>query len=388
MYHIQLLNQIDPVVQQYLPAAQFALGTDTPHPDAILVRSAAMHDMALADSLCAVVRAGAGVNNIPIDRCSDAGIVVFNTPGANANAVKEMVVAALLLSGRRIVDAVNWANSREESGAELAALVEKAKSRFAGPELLGKRLGIIGLGAIGVQVANAAHGMGMDVTGYDPYMTLENAWGLSRAIHRAESLDEILTQSDYITVHIPYNAKTKGYIGAKQFEMLKEGAVLLNFARGELVEKDALLAALASGRLRKYVTDFPAEYLLRRDDVICLPHLGASTPESEFNCAVMASQQLADYLLNGNIVHSVNFPECHMPRSGSARLAVLHRNITNMLGQITSILARDHHNITNMLNKSRGAFAYTLIDLDDPADMTACASCIQAIEGVLRVRLL
>jgi D-3-phosphoglycerate dehydrogenase / 2-oxoglutarate reductase len=387
MFEVKKLNSIDDVVNELLPAEAFRLSTDAAQPDGVLVRSANMHDTPLAPNLAAVARAGAGVNNIPVDKCADAGIVVFNTPGANANAVKELAVAGLLMSGRRIVDGVLWVNGIKDKGAEVPALVEKGKNDFVGPELLGRKLGVIGLGAIGAMVANAAVALGLEVTGFDPFISVEAAWGLSRSVKRSTDLDSLIRNSDFLSLHVPLMDKTRGMMGKKQFDEMKEGAVLLNFARGELVEKDALLAALDAGKLRKYVTDFPFDYLLGRQDVICIPHLGASTPESERNCAIMAANQLKAYLLDGDIINSVNYPDCCMPRSGAFRLAVLHRNVTNMVGQIATALAAEKHNITNMINKSRGSFAYTLIDLDDePTDK--CVTALSQIEGVLRVRKL
>ena len=387
MFQIKKLNSIDEVVHELLPAGSFELSTTVAEPDGVLVRSAGMHDTAFAPNLAAIARAGAGVNNIPVDRASDSGIVVFNTPGANANAVKELAVAGLLLSGRRIIEGVAWANSIKDKGADVPALVEKGKNDFVGPELLGRQLGIIGLGAIGAMVANAAIALGLEVVGYDPFISVEAAWGLSRSVKRSTDLDDLIRNSDFLSLHVPLIEKTKGMIGQKQFDEMKEGAVLLNFARGELVEKNALLAALGSGKLRRYVTDFPADYLLGRPDVIAIPHLGASTPESERNCAIMAAKQLKAYLEDGDIINSVNYPDCAMPRSGAYRLAVLHRNVTNMVGQITSALAAGGHNIANMINKSRGAYAYTLIDLDDEPSC-ACVDEIGGIESVLRVRKL
>lgn len=387
MWKVQKLNSIDPVVADLLPAQDFTLSNDEPSPDGILVRSASMHEAVLPPTLAAVARAGAGTNNIPIERCSDGGIVVFNTPGANANAVKELVIAGMLLSGRRIVEGINWAATLKDRGADVAALVEKGKNDYVGPELAGRRLGIIGLGAIGAMVANAAVAMGLEVCGYDPFISVDSAWGLSRSVKRSTDINELIQTSDFLTLHVPLIDQTRGMIGDKQFEMMKPGVVLLNFARGELVDKEALLRALAGDRLRKYVTDFPFDYLLGQENVICIPHLGASTPESERNCAIMAANQLREYLENGNIENSVNFPDCSLPRSGAFRLAVLHRNVTNMVGQITSQLAAGGHNITNMINKSRGAYAYTLIDLDDRPGEATCAS-IGQIGGVLRVRAL
>ena len=385
MWKIQKLNSIDSIVNDLLPAEGYALSDKEAAPDGILVRSASMHEAEMAPSLAAVARAGAGTNNIPIDRCSNAGVVVFNTPGANANAVKELVIAGMLLSGRHIVEGIQWATTLKGRGAEVPGLVEKGKNDFVGPEIAGRKLGIIGQGAIGAMVANAGVAMGLQVTGYDPFISVDSAWGLSRSVKRSTDINELIRTSDFLTLHVPLIDQTRGMIGEKQFAEMKPGVVLLNFARGELVDKDALLKALEGDTLRKYVTDFPFDYLLGRQKVICIPHLGASTPESERNCAIMAAKQLRDYLENGNIVNSVNFPECNLPRSGAFRLAVLHRNVTNMVGQITSQLAAGGHNITNMINKSRGAFAYTLIDLDDQPT-AGCCNGIRAIDGVLRVR--
>lgn len=387
MFQIKKLNSIDDVVNELLPKDKYALSTDVAQPDGVLVRSANMLETQFAPNLAAVARAGAGTNNIPVDRCAEAGIVVFNTPGANANAVTELTIAGMLLSGRKIVEGINWVQTLKDKGAEVPALVEKGKNEFVGPELLGNKLGVIGLGAIGAMVANAAVAMGMEVTGYDPFISVEAAWGLSRSVKRSYDLDELIKNSDYLTLHVPLGEKTKGMMGKKQFDEMKDGAVLLNFARAELVQKDALLAALDAGKLRKYVIDFPQDYMLGRKDVIAIPHLGASTPESERNCAIMAANQLRAYLEDGEIVNSVNYPECTMPRSGAFRLAVLHRNTPNMVGQITTILAAEKHNIANMINKSRGAFAYTLLDLDDEPTQK-CIDAVTKIEGVLRVRKL
>lgn len=387
MFQIKKLNSIDDVVHELLPKDRYALSTDAAAPDGVLVRSANMQEIQFPPNLAAIARAGAGTNNIPVDRCAEAGIVVFNTPGANANAVKELTIAGMLLAGRKLVEGINWVQTLKDRGAEVPALVEKGKNDFVGPELLGNKLGIIGLGAIGAMVANAAVAMGLDVAGFDPMISVEAAWGLSRSVKRCHDLDELIRTCDYLTLHVPLVERTKGMIGPKQFDEMKDGAVLLNFARAELVQKDALLAALDAGKVRKYVIDFPADWMLGRPDIIAIPHLGASTPESEYNCAVMAANQLRDYLEDGNIVNSVNYPDCSLPRSGASRLCVLHRNAPNMVGQITTLLAAEKHNIANMINKSRGAFAYTLIDLDDrPTDK--CAEAVMGIEGVLRVRKL
>ncbi|MEG1268641.1 MAG: phosphoglycerate dehydrogenase [Oscillospiraceae bacterium] len=388
MFNIKMLNNISDSIYGDLPTAEFNVSQELGDFDAVLVRSADMHEMNFPKKLVAIARAGAGVNNIPVESCSEKGIVVFNTPGANANAVKELVLCGMLLAGRKIVPGIEWLQQQGTDGtANIEKLVEKAKNQFVGPEINGKKLGVIGLGAIGVMVANAASlGFGMEVVGYDPYMSVEAAWQLTRAIKHAVSIDEIITECDYITLHLPLNEKTSGSIGREQLAKMKDGAVLLNFARGGLVDDDAVLEALESGKLYRYVTDFPNDKLINRTGVIATPHLGASTPESEENCAVMAAQQLAAYLRDGNIKNSVNFPDCELPRMGGYRLAIVNKNITNMVGQITSVLAAESHNIEHMLNKSRGSYAYTLIDLaSEPTG--ACIEKIKAINGVLRIRI-
>ncbi len=389
MFTIKKLNNISDAIHDHLPTDTFRVTDAAEDFDAVLVRSADMHEMTLPENLLAIARAGAGVNNIPIPQCTEQGIVVFNTPGANANAVKELVICGMLLAGRKVVPGIEWLEQEANKGTTgLDKLVEKAKNQFVGPEIAGKKLGVIGLGAIGVLVANAAsHGLGMEVIGYDPFMSVEAAWHLTRAVRHAVSLDEIFSQCDYITLHLPLNDKTRNTVGAAEFAKMKDGAVLLNFARGGLVDEDAMLAALESGRLYRYVTDFPNEKIVNHDGVIATPHLGASTPESEENCAVMAAQELANYLLDGNIKNSVNLPECELPRISKSRVAIINKNITNMVGQITAALAADGHNIEHMLNKSRGDYAYTLIDLER-APSQECLTRIRAIDGVVRVRVL
>ena len=353
----------------------------------VLVRSAAMHDMDLPDSLLGIARAGAGVNNIPIDKCSEQGIVVFNTPGANANAVKELVLAGLFLASRKVVDGINWAQGLKGEGDAVAKLVEKGKSAYAGPEILGKKLGVIGLGAIGVLVANAAVALGMDVYGYDPYLSVDAAWKLSRHIHHANTLDEIYAACDYITVHVPLVPDTKGMLNAAAFAAMKDGVRILNFSRAGLVDSDAMLAALESGKVAAYVVDFPTDEMLGVANVVAIPHLGASTPESEDNCAVMAANQIKAYLEDGNIINSVNFPDVNVPRTGDVRICVLHRNIPNMLAQISSLVSACGVNIESMTNKSRKDLAYTVLDIagavaDDVPDKIA------SIDGIIRVRVL
>ncbi|MDD3243991.1 MAG: 3-phosphoglycerate dehydrogenase family protein [Eubacteriales bacterium] len=386
MYQIKTLNAIDDIIYQHLSSDAYAVSADAAAPEGILVRSANMHETALPDSLLAIARAGAGTNNIPLEQCAEAGIVVFNTPGANANAVKELVIAGLLLSGRKIIDGANWAQTLGDKGAEVGKLVEKGKNNFVGPELKGRKLGVIGLGAIGAMVANAAYyGLGMKVYGYDPFISVESAWHLSRHIIRSTDLDDVIAQCDYITVHVPLMDKTRGMLGEAQFAQMKPGAVVLNFARGELVDNPAMLKALADGQLRRYVTDFPSAELIGNENVLCIPHLGASTPDSETNCADMAAAQLKDYLENGNIVNSVNFPACSLPRTRDHRLCVLHRNVANMVGQVTAALGAAGVNIDTMINKSRGNYACTILELDGLPD-EAVVSRIASINGILRVR--
>ena len=355
-------------------------------PDAIVVRSASLHDMEFASSLHSIARAGAGVNNIPVDRCTEKGIVVFNTPGANANAVKELAVAALLLSSRKIIEGVNWVRTLE--GEDISKDVEKGKSQFVGPEIRGKRLGVIGLGAIGVMVANAAVNMDMKVYGYDPFISVEHAWGLSRAVKKADDLDNLFNKCDYITLHIPLTDKTKGMINKDVFDKMNQGVRILNLSRGGLVNDDDLIVALEKGKVSTYVTDFPDAKLLNVSGVIPVPHLGASTPESEDNCAIMAVLQTKDFLENGNIKNSVNFPSCDLGiKMAHHRITIAHRNIPKMLGQISNVLSEQGANIANMINRSSGDYAYTMIDLE--SEITdENVDRIKNIGGVIRVRVL
>lgn len=355
-------------------------------PDAIVVRSASLHDMSFPDTLHCIARAGAGVNNIPIDRCTEDGIVVFNTPGANANAVKELAVAALLLSSRKIVDGVNWVRSLE--GDDISKDIEKGKSQFVGPEIRNKRLGIIGLGAIGVMVANAAVNMDMKVYGYDPYISVEHAWGLSRSVKKADDLNKLFSKCDYITLHIPLTDQTKGMLNSEVFEKMKPGMRILNLSRGGLVNDNDLIDALNKGWVSTYITDFPDAKIINVPGVIPIPHLGASTPESEDNCAIMAVMQTSDFLENGNIKNSVNFPSCDLGiRMAKHRLTIAHRNIPKMLGQISAVLSEQGVNIVNMINRSRGNYAYTMVDLESEiADENV--KRINDIDGVIRVRVL
>lgn len=354
--------------------------------DAILVRSAKMHEMELPKSVTAIARAGAGVNNIPIPKCSEQGIVVFNTPGANANGVKELVLAGMLLASRDIVGGIEWV-AQEKDREDIDKLAEKQKKKFAGCEISGKKLGIIGLGAIGAMVANAASGLGMEVYGYDPYISIDAAWNLSRTIKHSKTLDEIYTQCDYITIHVPLMESTRKMINQEAFAKMKDGVVLLNFARDLLVDEDALIAALEEGKVKKYVTDFANPTVAGRENILVTPHLGASTEESEENCAIMAAKELRDFLENGNIKNSVNFPNCDMGTCVTVgRIAITHKNIPNMLTQFTKILGAEGMNIADMTNKSKGEYAYTLIDLESAVSREALDE-LEAVEGVSRVRV-
>ena len=366
---------------------KYTIGDEVENADGAIVRSAALHDVEFPASLKAIARAGAGVNNIPIDRCSEQGIVVFNTPGANANAVKELVLAGLFIGSRRVIPAIEWAKTLKGQGDEVGKLVEKGKGAFAGPELKGKKLGVIGLGAIGVLVANAANHLGMKVLGYDPYLSVNSAWNLTHNAVHIYDIKEIYEQCDYITVHVPLTDSTKNLINADVIAKMKDGVRILNFSRAALVNSADIKAALESGKVASYVTDFPTDELLCVDGVIAIPHLGASTPESEDNCAAMAAAELIDYIENGNIVNSVNLPEISMPRSGKHRVCVIHKNIPNMITAITGIVAGDGINIENMLNKSRGDYAYTMLDVAD-INEDDIVSKIEANDGVIKVRVI
>ncbi|MBF7097648.1 phosphoglycerate dehydrogenase [Alkalibacter mobilis] len=386
MYKIKTLNNISQEGLALL-GGNYAVTTEDPSPDAILLRSFKMHDMELPESVKIIGRAGAGVNNIPIEEYAAKGVVVVNTPGANANAVKELVILGLLLSSRKVVSGINWAKSVKDD-PEVEKLIEKEKSKFAGQELTGKKIGVIGLGAIGVLVANAALSMGMEVYGYDPFVSVESAWGLSCEVKRALSLDEIVLDCDYITLHVPLIDQTKNMINLERLQKAKPGLKLLNFARGALVNNEVVKEALDKGYLSCYVTDFPDQELLNMENVIGIPHLGASTAESEENCAKMAVRQLKEYLENGNIVNSVNYPDCYMGLcSTNARIGITHTNVPNMVGQITSILAKDNINIGDMLNKSKGGFAYTLLDVELHVTEDTVKR-LESIEGILKVRVI
>ena len=386
MYKIQTLNAISDIIHTQLSADMYTVSKDEPVPDAILVRSAAMHDMEFNKELLAIGRAGAGVNNIPIDRCSKEGIVVFNTPGANANAVAELVICGLMLSGRNIIGGIEWAKTLKGKGDEVGKLVEKGKSQFVGPEMRGKTLGVIGLGAIGSIVANAAsRGLGMNVIGYDPGLTVEGAWSLSTTIHRAATEDEVLAQADYITFHIPLNDKTRGSINAEKIAKMKDGAGILNFARGELANAEDVKAALASGKLSSYVTDFPSDAMIGADKVVCVPHLGASTPESEENCARMAAAEIRDYLETGSIHNSVNYPEVQLAEPEAVRVLVLHENIPNMISNITAAAAKEGINIENMINKSKKDMSVTVMEMAELPSEHAL-NTLAELPGIIRIR--
>ena len=387
MYRIKTLNKISPAGLSVLDKSRYEVSDAVENEDGILVRSADMHEYQFPEALRAIARAGAGTNNIPIDRCSEAGIVVFNTPGANANAVKELVVCALLLSSRKIAAGSAWVREQAGAGADVEKVVEKGKSQFVGPELMGKTLGVIGLGAIGVQVANIATKLGMTVYGYDPYLSVDAALSLSRLVHRAMDLDTIYKNCDYITIHVPQTPETKGMINTDSINMMKGGVRIVNLARGGLVNDDDMLEALESGKVAAYVTDFPNNKILQGKNVVAIPHLGAATPESEENCAVMAAQELREYLENGNIRNSVNLPTLVQEWSGVSRLCIIHRNVPGAIANITGILSKDNVNVENMTNKSKKDYAYTVVDLGSRIK-DSVADEIRAMDGVLRVRLL
>jgi D-3-phosphoglycerate dehydrogenase len=386
MYKIQTLNKIATIGVEIFPRDMYEIASEILNPDAILVRSANMLEMEIPSTVKAIARAGAGVNNIAVDKCSQKGVIVFNTPGANANGVKELVIAGMLLSSRRIIPGINWARSLAGKGDEVTKTIEKGKSDFTGPEIKGKRLGVIGLGAIGVMVANDAVELGMQVTGYDPFISVEAAWGLSRNVKRARGLESLLAESDYITLHVPLSDKTKGYISRERFAIMKKGVRLLNFARGGLVNNADLLDAIKEEIVSYYVTDFPDEELLTVENVIPLPHLGASTPEAEDNCAIMAVNQLRDFLEHGNIKNSVNFPDCELDTFGaSKRIVIANRNVPNMVGQITTVLAAEKINIADMINRHKGEYAYNIIDIDGELPDSVIDK-LKAIGGVIMVR--
>lgn len=386
MFNYVCLNPIAEVGLEVL-TDNYQKVEDIKDAQAALVRSASMHEMELPDSLDVVARAGAGVNNIPLDKCADKGIVVFNTPGANANGVKELVFAGMLMASRDIVGGVDWVKSQKDN-PDIAKLTEKQKKAFAGNELSGKKIGIIGLGAIGIRVANAATHLGMEVYGYDPYISIKAAWNLSRNVKHVKNVEDIYRECDFISIHVPLLDSTKNMINADAVALMKPTAVLLNFARDLLVDEAAVITALEEGRLKKYVSDFPNHTVAGKEGCIVTPHLGASTEESEDNCAVMAAQEICDYLENGNIKNSVNYPNCDMGVKGdNTRLLLLHRNVPNMIGQFTRILAKDNMNIADLTNKSKGKYAYTMIDIDSPVP-DSVAEELENVKEVLRVRII
>jgi len=387
MFRIQTLNKISPVGLELFPRDKYEVAGEIPNPHAILMRSADLNNTEIPVSVLAIARSGAGVNNIPVQKCGERGIAVFNTPGGNANAVKELTLAALLVASRDIIAGINWVASIADRGAEVPDLVEKEKSRFDGPELRGKTLGVVGLGAVGVMVADDAFSLGMEVIGYDPYISVDAAWNLSREVKRAETLEGLLAKSDYISLHVPLNDTTKGILNAEKFRLMKKGARIINLARNALVNDKDIIEALTAGKLGAYVTDFPTAELLACKKVICIPHLGASTPEAEDNCAIMAVKQLMDFLETGAIRNSVNFPRCKLDRRAPHRLLVVNRNIPNMVGQITTNLASANINIMDLINHHRDDYGYNIIDTEQkiPADVL---DRIRKVDGIIRVRVL
>ena len=388
MYRIKTLNKISSAGLDLLDQTRFQVGGEVENEDGVLVRSAPMHDYVFPEELRAIARAGAGTNNIPIDRCSENGIVVFNTPGANANAVKELVLAGLLISSRKVTQGMAWAQGLKGQGDAVGKAVEKGKSAFVGPEIKGKKLGVIGLGAIGILVANAARSLGMEVHGYDPYISVDSAWGLSRAVKHSLTLDDIFETCDYITVHVPQTPDTKNMINKDSIAKMNDGVRIPNFARGGLVNSADVVAAIEAGKVAAYVTDFPSDDLLGVDGVIAIPHLGASTPESEDNCARMAADELMAYLSDGNIINSVNFPALSSPRAaGCSRVCVFHKNIPSMLSQVTKLLSDKGVNIENMQSKSRKDVAYTVLDCAGQVGQDALESLVDS-EGIIRIRVI
>lgn len=378
------LNAISPVADAVFKGYEYSEQAE--NPDGIILRSYSMHDYEFGGNLLAVARAGAGTNNIPVDKCTEQGVVVFNTPGANANAVKELVLCELFLGGRKVVDAANWVQTLKGQ-QNIAKLVEKGKSAFAGQEVLGKRLGVVGLGAIGAMVANAAIELGMSVIGYDPYLSVKNAWLINNRVAFTADLNEIFTACDYITLHVPLTPDTKHMINAKTLEKCKDGAVIVNNARGDLVVSGDMVKAVESGKVARYITDFPDEELLGKANILCVPHLGASTPEAEDNCAYMAAKQLVDYLENGNIANSVNYPAVSMPKQSAARVCVHHKNIKEILSKILSVVASQGINVAHMQDQSKGEYAYLILDLDE-APSAACVELLRGVAGVIRIRVL
>ncbi|MCD7943702.1 MAG: phosphoglycerate dehydrogenase [Clostridia bacterium] len=386
MKKIKLMNKISKAGIEVFDTEKYEVSSETENPDAIMVRSASLHETEFPENLVAIARAGAGYNNIPIDKCSEAGIVVFNTPGANANAVKELAVAAIMLASRDIVGGIEWAKTIPDS-ENVAKAVEAGKSKFAGQEIMGKTLGVIGLGAVGGLVANTAVSLGMNVVGCDPFLSVDAAWRLSRAVTKAASYDEIYAASDYITIHAPSTPETRGMINKETISKMRDGARIINLARADLVNAADMTAALESGKVAVYVTDFPTNEIIGVRGVVAIPHLGASTEESEVNCAVMAARQLVEYIELGNIKNSVNFPNVTLPHTGDYRLCVLHKNIPAMLSGISSVISSRNINIETMTNRSRGEYAYTIVEIKGELP-DECVGAIREIDGVLRVNVI
>lgn len=384
MYNILTLNKIAAVGTDKFDTAKYTVSDNCAAPEAIMVRSAKMHDMDFADNLLAIARAGAGVNNIPVDKCAEQGIVVFNTPGANANAVKELALCGMLMASRKVPEAITWAQGLKGNGAEVGKMVEKGKSNFAGCEIMGKTLGLIGLGAIGGKIANIAISLGMDVIGYDPFLSVGAALSLKPQVKVTANINDIYANADYISLHLPYNADTKDTINKETIALCKDGVRLLNFARGELVNSEAIVEAVGSGKVARYVVDFPCDEVLGVENIVAIPHLGASTEESEDNCAVMAASELIDYIEYGAIRNSVNFPNAELAKTGDALVCVLHKNVPALISQITGAVSSKGANIENLVNKSKKDWAYTMLDVNGNVDVEA----IKAIDGVVNVRVL
>ena len=384
MYNILKLNEISKVANKEF-SDNYALVKEAENPDAIVLRSFNMHEYDIPSSVLCVGRAGAGVNNIPLDKCSEKGIVVFNTPGANANAVKELVVCGLLLAGRKIVEGIEWAASLKGKGAEVTKAVEKGKSAFVGCEIKGKTLGVVGLGAIGAMVANVAIKLGMNVLGYDPFISIDGAWNLDHHVGKETDINEIFKKSDFITLHVPLNDSTRSLVNKNTLALMKDGSAILNFARGELVDAAAVIDALESEKLSRYVTDFPTDEMLGVKNLIAIPHLGASTPEAEDNCAVMVARQMIDFIENGNITNSVNMPACKMPRQGKSRITVFHKNVKNVLSAITAVIGEEGINIANLMSQAKGEYAYLILDLDENLS-DAALDKIKGMDSVVKVR--
>lgn len=392
MYTIKTLNAIaDCGLEVFQKDDNYQIDQESNSPDAIVLRSFNMHDMELDENVKAVARAGAGVNNIPVSQYTERGVVVFNTPGANANAVKELVLTSLMASSRNLFAGVQWTKSLDGKGAEIPKLVEAGKKQFVGKEIKGKTLGIIGLGAIGARVANDALDLDMDVIGFDPFISVDTAWNLSRNVQRAMSIEQLYAQSDYITVHVPLTDGTRGMFNKETFAIMKDGVHIFNFSRGELVNEEDMAVALENGKVGKYVTDFPNENILKMKNAVAIPHLGASTKESEDNCAIMAARQVKDFLETGNVVNSVNFPNATLPYTGKRRVTAYHKNVPKMVGNITNVLSSYNMNIADMVNRSRGDYAYTMIDIDNIFDENLASTLkdqISNIEGMVTVRII